>query len=147
MSVLLQDAQADLDLNTIEHPPEDNDTDSEQRDDSEEEEEPVEDSVFKERLRDCLGNVTSAGSFSTYHHSPLFPNPGLYMKGFGLVALPLREDDAKAIAKLSTLAPFGMKDRTIVDTAVRNTWELNTSEFGAQILLGSPSLLTWYIKL
>lgn len=140
-------SQAWTELDAIESPPEDRDAKSEQSDireedeedeeeeeeeDEEGEEEPIKDSEFKERLRDCLGKVASAGSFATYHHAPLFPNPGLYIKEFGLFALPLRDDDAKAIAKLSTLAPFGMKDKTIVDTAVRNTWELNASEFEFQ---------------
>ncbi|TID25845.1 hypothetical protein E6O75_ATG03708 [Venturia nashicola] len=147
MSATSEESRTGSELNAIERPPEDNaagsehgnhsgqekeEEDHDDDDDEEEQEEPIKASVYKELLRHCLSKVTLAGSFSTYHHSPLFPNPGLHVKGFGLVALPLRGDDAKAIAKLSTLAPFGMKEKTVVDTAVRNTWELNASEFGFQ---------------
>jgi hypothetical protein len=90
---------------------------------------PIEDSEFKDNLCDCLEGVTSAGSFSTYQHSALFPNPGLHVTGLGIIPLPLSEHDAKAIIGISTRAPFGKKEQTLVDTTVRKTWELNSSEF------------------
>lgn len=90
----------------------------------------VKDSELKERLYEYLSDVKSEGSFSPYQHASLFPNPGLYIKKLGrVVPLPLSDHDAKAIAANSTLAPFGMKDQTVVDTTVRNTSEINASEF------------------
>lgn len=91
---------------------------------------PVKDSELKERVYQYLSDVNSEGSFSSYQHASLFPNPGLYIKKLGrVIPLPLSDDDAKAIAVNSTLAPFGKADETVVDRSIRNTWEIKASEF------------------
>ncbi|QDS73371.1 hypothetical protein FKW77_007200 [Venturia effusa] len=91
---------------------------------------PVEVSELKDRLYACLSEVKSEGSFSSYQHASMFPNPGLYIKKLArVVPLPLSDHDAREIAANSALAPFGKKDETVVDTTVRNTWEINASEF------------------
>lgn len=85
--------------------------------------------AFKLALQDCLDDVKAAGSFAAQFHSSLYPNPGLYIKGIGLVGLPLSTKDAKAIIRCSKQAPFGRGDETVVDISVRRTWELDTSKF------------------
>ncbi|KAF8656953.1 hypothetical protein AX16_002308 [Volvariella volvacea WC 439] len=52
------------------------------------------------------------------------PNPCLQIAGIGVVGLPLSERDARAIISVATQAPFGHGERTVVDTNVRNTWEI-----------------------
>eukprot|EP00029_Vermamoeba_vermiformis_P004973 TRINITY_DN1599_c0_g3_i3.p1 TRINITY_DN1599_c0_g3~~TRINITY_DN1599_c0_g3_i3.p1 ORF type:complete len:202 (-),score=5.82 TRINITY_DN1599_c0_g3_i3:1051-1656(-) len=54
--------------------------------------------------------------------------PGLHINGFGEVGLPLREREAKELITLCQRAPFGRGEKTIVDTNVRNTWQLSPSE-------------------
>ncbi|KAJ9423336.1 hypothetical protein QL093DRAFT_2097291 [Fusarium oxysporum] len=39
------------------------------------------------------------------------------------------EDDAQAIKSVCQQAPFDHRNRTVVDTSVRNTWELDASDF------------------
>jgi hypothetical protein len=80
-------------------------------------------------LLECLDAIETEGNFSSSFHAPAFPNPGLYVKDHGLVGLPLSHADAQAIASLSRQAPFGRKDETVVDTAVRKTWELGAEQF------------------
>jgi hypothetical protein len=100
-------------------------------------------STFRFELLDCLSDVNSSGSFSAYQHSALFPNPGLHIKGLGTIPLPLSEHDAKAIETRSIRAPFGKGDETLVDTTVRKTWELNSSDFEFQ----NPSWGPYFEKL
>jgi hypothetical protein len=99
---------------------------------------PAKGSKLREKLYECLSNVKAKGSFSTHHHATLFPNPGLYIKDLGTIPLPLSDHHAKAIAAISSLAPLGMKDQTVVDTAVRTTWELNSSAFKFQNPVWQP---------
>ena len=56
------------------------------------------------------------------------PNPVLDLEGLGDVGLPLGVRDAKAIREVARQAPFGKGERTVVDTTVRDTWEMDASQ-------------------
>lgn len=56
------------------------------------------------------------------------PNPCLSIDGIGVIGLPLNEREAKAIIACSAQAPFGKGSETIIDTKVRNTWEIEPSK-------------------
>ncbi|KAF2443101.1 hypothetical protein P171DRAFT_416500 [Karstenula rhodostoma CBS 690.94] len=84
---------------------------------------------FKEELLDCLDDCDYYGSFSSLQSHQTYANPGLALKGFGTVGLPLGMRDAEAIASICKRSPFGKGDQTLVDTSVRRTWELDASEF------------------
>jgi hypothetical protein len=84
---------------------------------------------IKSQLFHCLSEVYCAGSFATFATCPNAANPGIMIAGIGRVGLPLSERDAQAIIKISHQAPFGKGSNTIVDTAVRNTRELNLDQF------------------
>ncbi len=64
--------------------------------------------------------------FSTKSH-PFFI-PHLFINGIGEVPLPLVDIYAEKIKKMAIQAPFGKGSQTIVDTSVRNTWEIDASE-------------------
>ena len=74
----------------------------------------------------------SLGSFAASGKLMSTPNPGLFVQDVGLVGLPLSQPVAEAIARASHRAPFGQGTETVVDTAVRNIWELNPSQFELQ---------------
>ena len=57
------------------------------------------------------------------------PNPGLKVDGIGAIGLPLSDRDAKDLISRCRQSPFGKGGETIVDTGVRNSFELNPSEF------------------
>ncbi|MDF2434567.1 MAG: hypothetical protein JWP44_4198, partial [Mucilaginibacter sp.] len=84
---------------------------------------------FKQKLQACLDGIQAAGEFATFHRHPTFVNPGLTIQGNRRIPLPLSQGDAKAIKTACRRAPFGKGDRTIVDTSVRNTWELDPAAF------------------
>jgi hypothetical protein len=64
------------------------------------------------------------GTYACSFSYPAAPNPCLHISGIGLIGLPLPGRDAKLIKEYSTRAPFGHGDRTVVDTKVRETWEI-----------------------
>ncbi|KAF4994983.1 hypothetical protein FGRMN_5430 [Fusarium graminum] len=80
-------------------------------------------------LLQVLDSIQSTGKIATFNRYSAFANPGLTIEGEHLVPLPLKEDDAKAIKSACRQAPFGHGDKTVVDTSVRNTWELDASKF------------------
>ena len=57
------------------------------------------------------------------------PLPGLHIQGIGKIGLPLSERDAKLIETVATQAPFGNGTETVVDTTVRDTFEINHDKF------------------
>lgn len=57
------------------------------------------------------------------------------IEGIGGIGLPLSERDAKCIISASTQAPFGHGTETVVDTSVRNTWEIEPAKISFQSAL------------
>ncbi|KAJ3545891.1 hypothetical protein NMY22_g2263 [Coprinellus aureogranulatus] len=76
------------------------------------------------------GFLDFKGSF--YHHSahswPAAPDPEMNIEGVGQIALPLTEKDAQAIIARASQAPFGKGSDTVVDTSVRDTWEIEPAK-------------------
>ncbi|RXW12377.1 hypothetical protein EST38_g13476 [Candolleomyces aberdarensis] len=70
------------------------------------------------------GNLEFKGSYYYSATDAAAPNPGLTIDGVGLIGLPLSERDAKVVISHASQAPFGRGDQTIVDTTVRDTWEI-----------------------
>ena len=80
-------------------------------------------------LDECLTNVRSSGSFAVFERLSNPVNPGLYLKDYGSIGLPLSNGDAKVIISASHPSPFGKGSDTIVDSSVRKSWELSPSDF------------------
>lgn len=83
-------------------------------------------------LENALGGELSGtfkGSFSFCRTYPDAPNPGLNLLSddIGSVGLPLNEREAKVVISGCKQAPFGQGERTVVDTSVRDTWEMDAS--------------------
>ncbi|KAJ4415806.1 hypothetical protein N0V85_002571, partial [Neurospora sp. IMI 360204] len=84
---------------------------------------------LKDDLLEALDNVKVAGSFASFrklHHSP---PAGLHVDGVGDISMPLGETQARQLIAKARQAPYGRGSETIVDTGVRNTWELDASQF------------------
>ncbi|KAL1736100.1 hypothetical protein EV714DRAFT_266946 [Schizophyllum commune] len=109
---------------------------SEQEDSSDDDEEPPVSNPSTHicgDLEKALGrNLTETfkGSFSFSKTYPDAPNPGLNLlaNNIGRIGLPLNEREAKVIISGCKQAPFGKGERTVVDTQVRDTWEMDSSE-------------------
>ena len=92
----------------------------------------MEEEKFTKELRDFLDDIEHDGSFFSFQSSKAYVNPGLYIPNYGSIGLPLPERDAQSIARVCKQAPFGKGDETVIDTSVRNTWELDSTEFQCQ---------------
>ena len=69
------------------------------------------------------------------------PLPALRVEGISAqIGLPLTEAQAKAITEKCSQAPFGRGERTIVDTSVRRTWQLDPSQFDIRNPKWLPSM-------
>src|SRR5215470_15730853 len=80
-----------------------------------------------------MDQVQTAGAFSVGGTLPSIL-PGLQVNGVGPIGLPLTEHQAQALIHVSELAPYGRGEETIVDPAVRRSWQLSADDFE----LGNP---------
>ncbi|RAK79282.1 2OG-Fe(II) oxygenase [Aspergillus fijiensis CBS 313.89] len=58
-----------------------------------------------------------------------FVDPGVFVHGMGPIYLPLEESQARQMIEQAHQAPYGKGSETIIDTSVRNTWELHSGQF------------------
>ncbi|KAJ9651861.1 hypothetical protein H2198_008893 [Neophaeococcomyces mojaviensis] len=83
----------------------------------------------KENIAYELDEIDESGSFAYASEIKPAPNPGLTVEGIGDIGLPLTQRDAEALISKCRLSPFGRGSETVVDTNVRNSFELNPSQF------------------
>ncbi|KAL8790514.1 MAG: hypothetical protein Q9195_006345 [Heterodermia aff. obscurata] len=91
-------------------------------------------SLLKRQLSQCLEGIggNNKGDFAKAGTLSSAVNPGLSVRDLGTIGLPLSEREAVELGKACHQAPFGKGSETIVDTMVRNTWELNADQFELQ---------------
>ncbi len=75
------------------------------------------------RLVELLATVRRPGDFCTSGTIELLA-PSLEVEGVGQVALPLLPLQAEQLAAVAEPAPYGRGQDTLVDTAVRRTWQI-----------------------
>ena len=81
-------------------------------------------------LEDALnGDFNFKGKFALSHTFSSAPLPGLYIQGIGVIGFPLSDSYAKLIKSAAIQAPFGKGTKTVVDTTVRDTFEINPDKF------------------
>lgn len=108
----------------------------------EEEEETMDPSEILDNLSAALQAIEDSGTFATSGHFSSAPNPVLSIDGIGIVGLPLSKRDAEIIIATATQAPFGHGERTVVNTDVRDTWELQPN----QLQFLNPAWKDWIEK-
>ena len=83
-------------------------------------------------IDEALDQIQASGSFASFAGIPSLgvgDQLGLFVHGVGHISLPLQDAQARQLIAQSRQAPYGKDSDTIVDTSVRNTWELDTSQF------------------
>lgn len=89
------------------------------------------DQLYWQSIVGTMKSVTRPGSFATGGECYM-PLPGLSIHGLSdpaVLGLPLCGSQATAVKDACTLAPYGKGTETVVDTAVRKTWQLNPDRF------------------
>ena len=76
-----------------------------------------------DELAAYLCTVRTPGDFFTAG-SIDFPLPRLEVSGVGPIALPLLPSQAEKLISVAQRAPYGRGAKTLVDTAVRRTWQI-----------------------
>ncbi|POR35594.1 Uncharacterized protein TPAR_04224 [Tolypocladium paradoxum] len=84
---------------------------------------------LKQDLLSALSSIQTPGSFAAFGALARQPPAGLFVSGVGDIAMPLGESQARQLMAKARQAPYGKGSDTIVDTAVRNTWELEPEQF------------------
>ncbi len=76
-----------------------------------------------DRIQQMLAGVGTSGSFATRHTAPV---DALYFDvvDFGAVPLPLSPRTAAKLCKVAHPARYGLRDQTLLDARVRDTWEI-----------------------
>lgn len=75
-------------------------------------------------LADCLARVQRPGTFYATGTFDIHP-PRLEIDGVGPIALPLLAAQAESLKAVAEQAPYGRGTETLVDTRVRNTWQID----------------------
>ena len=79
----------------------------------------------RQEIIDILEGIESPGKFAVGGCcGTRLLMPGLVVDGVGRIGLPLSETQAKELANRCEQAPFGRGEKTLVDKAVRNTFQL-----------------------
>ncbi|KAJ6187049.1 hypothetical protein N7519_001957 [Penicillium mononematosum] len=88
---------------------------------------------IKKVLLEALDAIKSSGTFASQGKLP-HVDPQIKVQDVGAISLPLQESQVRQMMKQAHQAPYGKGSETLVDTAVRNTMELNPDQFE----LGNP---------
>ncbi len=80
----------------------------------------------RHQLADLLRDVSTGGSFSTRRTTPP-DNLTIDVKGVGTIRLPVTAGQAKQLRMVARPARYGKGEETILDRAVRDTWEVPRS--------------------
>ena len=74
-------------------------------------------------LEDVLAAVRRPGDYFV-RGALETPMPRVEIDGVGVISFPIRDSQIQDIIKNAERAPYGRGDETILDTSVRNAWQL-----------------------
>ncbi|KAK7544545.1 uncharacterized protein J3D65DRAFT_581836 [Phyllosticta citribraziliensis] len=75
---------------------------------------------------DCAGTFAS---FTSLDVDPDFVDPKIEVKNVGIINTPLVPEDVQKLTNACRPSPFGKGSQTIVDPAVRSSWEMDAADF------------------
>ena len=83
---------------------------------------------IKKRLSNALESIHSEGTFADFRRIPLKWIQPFTVRDVGQVKLPLKEPTIRQLIEKARQSPYGRGSETLVDTSVRNTWELDAAQ-------------------
>lgn len=88
-------------------------------------------SSLQDELAAVLDTVHRPGDFFAAG-TTLLPLPHLEVQGVGRIALPLLPAQAEQLVAVAQRAPYGRGEDTLIDTAVRRTWQIGADHVSLQ---------------
>ncbi|TKW52228.1 hypothetical protein CTA1_12806 [Colletotrichum tanaceti] len=85
--------------------------------------------TFADDLLHELDGIETKGSFASFRALKQVVDPELFVQDVGPIVMPLPENQIRQMIGMAAQAPFGKGSETLVDTTVRNTWELDPEHF------------------
>lgn len=82
---------------------------------------------IEQQLLESLQSIRGSGSFASFNIQK-FVHPKLVVEDFGELGFPLNKPQIKGLIDLAHQAPFGKGSKTITDTNVRKTWEIDADQ-------------------
>ena len=80
-------------------------------------------------IEDVLHSVDRPGEFCV--HGRLYaPMPTLEVEGVGVLAFPVPESQLRTLIGVAERAPYGKGPQTVIDTTVRNCWQIGVERIG-----------------
>ena len=83
----------------------------------------IEYAAEQERLEDLLGSVDRPGGFCA-HGREIVPMPTVEVEGAGMLSFPVPVSQIRDLLKGAERAPYGKGADTLVDTSVRDCWQI-----------------------
>ena len=84
--------------------------------------------TIENQILAILKDIDRPGEYCAKGTTP-FVMPGLEVTGIGPIPLPLTQEFAGSLISVCRQAPYGQGTKTVVDTKVRNVWELDPANF------------------
>ena len=83
---------------------------------------------FNSELEQILESIGRPGEYFS-HGRLTCPMPRLEIDGIGMLSFPVPEFQARQLIGFADQAPYGKGEQTLVDTSVRNCWEIAPEKF------------------
>ena len=80
-------------------------------------------------IEELLQSLDRPGDYCV-HSELVSPMPLLQVERVGTVAFPVQEAQLRALLDVAERAPYGKGSETVLDTSVRDCWQIDSSEFG-----------------
>ena len=94
----------------------------------------------RDEIYEILHSAKKTADFARQNVAQQWPNPALSVEGLGLIRLPISTRDAQAMIDCSQRSAFGFKSETRIDLTVRQSYELNPSQFKLENAEWNPFL-------
>ncbi len=82
--------------------------------------------TIAKKLLETLETIDRPTAFCVGESVPIIM-PGLEINGVGPIGLPINKSQAKELISICHQAPYGKKEKTLVDTSVRRVWAIDSN--------------------
>ena len=100
----------------------------------------------RELLARLLGDLKAPGTFSAHRTAPT-ADLAIEVRGVGPIGLPVSPEDARKLQQLGRPARYGQGEQTLLDHAVRDTWEIPKSRVRIDKRRFDPTLVPTLARL